>query len=515
MMFKSKFLPLGVMALGLLTSACADRSAPVDASTDLLPIEDAILNDSASFYYVDLANYQGKDKSLAIGVFDSGTGGLTVLDALVRYDQFNNGDGSAGADGVADFASEKFIYLADQANMPYGNYHSANNSELLVEHVLKDVQFLLGNKYYTSQETETYNTDKEKIKAIVIACNTATAYAVDEIRAFVRKAGLDIPVIGVIDAGTKGVLESFDLNENGTIGVFATVGTVASRGYERSINLMKESLGYTGRIQIVNQGGHGIAESVDEEADFLDRVASRPRDNYRGPSFEHPDFKIDRTLMDVYNFDFDHNQMLCDSQNTGDCEVLQINSPENYVRYHLVSMLEQVRQTPEAEPLKAVVLGCTHYPYLTAEIREVLSELYNYQVNGEYVYRPFLVEDVVIVDPSENVAMELYQYLAEHDLKNAEGKMADSEFYISVPNLKNSGVQVDDAGRFTYDYKYGRTAGEIQEYVRVVPFSTDNIPGETLQRLQATLPNTYELIWGFSHYHPKNAGLTDSQRITK
>lgn len=488
------FFPFSLIVTGFLLASCSGSTPNNDTANAGLPIEQSILNDPESFYYLDFSDYQSRNASLPIGVFDSGTGGLTVLDALVRFDEFNNGDGSAGADGVADFAKERFIYLADQANMPYGNYHSAGNSELLVEHIIKDVQFLLGNKYYSSQEAAAFHSDKEKIKAIVIACNTATAYGVEQVRAFVAKTGLDIPVIGVIDAGARGVLENFDISENGTIGVFATVGTVASKGYERTIMLMKESLGYTGDIQIVNQGGHGIAESVDEEADFLNRLATRPRDNYRGPSLDHGDFKIDRTLMDIYNFDFDHNQMLCDAQNMDDCQVLQINSPENYVRYHLVSMMEKVRLTEGAQPLKALVLGCTHYPYLTAEIREVLQELYNYQVNGEYRYRALMAEQIHIIDPSENVAKELYAYLSEHKLQNPTGNIQDSEFFISVPNLSNSNVKLDEAGRFTYDYKYGRKAGEIQEYVRVVPFSRENIPAETIDRLSATIPFTFELI---------------------
>lgn len=248
--------PLGLLMTGLLFDACTATQQKEETAD--LPIEQAILNDPESFYYIDFANYQAKVASLPIGVFDSGTGGLTVLDALVRFDEFNNENGAVGADGMADFAKERFIYLADQANMPYGNYHSAGNSELLVEHIIKDVQFLLGNKYYSSQEAAAFHGDKEKIKAIVIACNTATAYGVEKVREFVVKAGLDIPVIGVIDAGARGVLENFEIDESGTIGVFATVGTIASNGYERTINLMKESLGYTGDIQIVNQGGTAL-----------------------------------------------------------------------------------------------------------------------------------------------------------------------------------------------------------------------------------------------------------------
>src|SRR5690606_8526453 len=197
------------------------------------------------------------------------------------------------------------IYLADQANMPYGIYHAENNTDLLVEHIIKDVQFLLGNKYYTDAQLGKPHTDKEKIKAIVVACNTATAYGIDRIHDFVKKTGSNIPVIGVIDAGAKGVLEKFKLNESETIGVFATVGTIASEGYENTILTLKDALGYSGDIQIINQGGFGVAEAVDEINDYINYSAKAPRENYRGPSLEESEYQIDKTLWDIYNFNFD------------------------------------------------------------------------------------------------------------------------------------------------------------------------------------------------------------------
>ena len=56
-----------------------------------------------------------------IGVFDSGLGGLTVLERLLDVDQINNATGLYGPDGVPDLARERFVYLGDQANMPSGD----------------------------------------------------------------------------------------------------------------------------------------------------------------------------------------------------------------------------------------------------------------------------------------------------------------------------------------------------------------------------------------------------------
>lgn len=498
--------------LGL--SLCAAMQGAAQSRTgSLLPIERTILEEKDNFYYVDFKNFPAANPSLPIGVFDSGTGGLTILNTLVTFDQNSNATHGAGKDNLPDFTKEKFIYLADQANMPYGNYSSAKKTDLLVEHVLKDAQFFLSDKYYTSAETKQPGNDKQKVKAIVIACNTATAYAKEHIEAFIEKTGIDLKVIGVIDAGAKGTLEAFKSDEDGSIGVFATVGTIASKGYENTILQLKQKLNYNGNLKIFNQGGYGLAEAVDEEPDFINRKAMAPRENYRGPSLANAEFRIDKALMEIYDFDFDKNKMLCDSKSTDDCQVLQLNSSDNYVRYHLVSLMEKIRKSAGSPPLKALVLGCTHYPYLVNDIRQTLKDLYDYQKGGKYIYRSLMTEDISIIDPAVNVAIELHSFLKEKDLFNPVGSVAASEFFITVPNRDNANVVVDAAGKFTYDYKYGRNAGDIQEYVKAVPFSSSNIPSETIDRFKSVITPTFELIKAFNAENSKLSAYKEQEKI--
>lgn len=506
------FFLLVVLASSCKDSGKNDLAKSENSVEEERAIVSAILEDEASFYHIDFENYPEMDKTLPIGVFDSGTGGLTVLDALVNFDGYTNENKEKGSDKVPDFTSEKFIYLADQANMPYGNYSSEDKTDLLIEHILKDTQFLLSEKYYREAGDKQFQRDKQPVKSIVIACNTATAYGSEFIKGFIDKTGIELKVIGVIDAGARGTLSTFGKTENGSIGVMATVGTVQSKGYENTLLRVKEELGYTGEIQIFNQGGHGIAEAVDEEPDFINKDLKEPRDDYRGPSFDNASYEIDRTLMDIYNFDFDHDKMLCDNKDTDDCQILQLNDSENYMRYHVVSLLEKIRKAKNPQPLKAIVLGCTHYPYLTEEITEVLDELYKYQKDDAYVYRDFMVENIAIVDPAVNVADELYVYMKEKNLFNPSGNMMDSEFYISVPNTENTEVQLDDQGRFPYDYKYGRTENEIQEYVKVVPFSKANISEETLERFRNSIPETYKLVEEFTRSSEKTKYLAESAK---
>jgi glutamate racemase len=129
--------------------------------------------------------------SLPIGVFDSGVGGLTVLRAMRER-----------------LPHERFIYLGDTARLPYGT----KSADTVLRYSVHAAQYLL----------------RYGIKYLVIACNTASSVAVEELRQ--RLAPL--PVIGVIEPGSEaGCLAS----RTGHIAVLATEGTVQGGAYQRAI----------------------------------------------------------------------------------------------------------------------------------------------------------------------------------------------------------------------------------------------------------------------------------------
>lgn len=511
-----KKLSFALLAFILSVTSCKQNTNSSQSfeqqSEHQTEIVSSIIQDEDSFYHIDFSSYPKDDKKLPIGVFDSGTGGLTVLEAIVKFDENNNQTRTKGNDGIRDFENEFFIYLADQANMPYGNYSKENKLDLLDEHIIKDVQFLMSNKYYLNASSQNVKTDKDLVKVIVIACNTATAYGKENIEEFLKQANSDIKVIGVIDAGVRGTLSTLEKNEDAIIGVMATVGTVSSKGYTNTLHNLKDKLGYTGRIEVFSQGGLGIAEAVDEDPDYYDKNLKKPRQDYKGPSL-NGEVKIDETLYDIYNFNFENSKMLCDSEKSDDCSILQINDAENYVRYHLVTLLEKIRKSETNNTLKSIILGCTHYPYLKKEMASILKELFNYKnKNGQYFYRNFLANDIKLIDPAINTAKELYDYLNKEKIYNPNGDINNSEFYISIPNKDNPNNVINDQGSFPYNYKYGRNANEIQEYVKVVPFSRDNISIDILKRLEEKIPYTYQLIENFSQNN-KLINLTDSLKI--
>lgn len=129
--------------------------------------------------------------NLPIGVFDSGVGGLTVLRALRER-----------------LPRESFIYLGDTARLPYGT----KSGESVLRYSAQATQFLVGRG----------------IKYLVIACNTASSVAVEEL----RDRFAPIPVIGVIEPGA---VAGCAASRSGHIAVIATEGTVQGGAYQRAI----------------------------------------------------------------------------------------------------------------------------------------------------------------------------------------------------------------------------------------------------------------------------------------
>lgn len=429
-----------------------------------------------------------------IGVFDSGTGGLTVLEAILRLDAFNNVTGKPGADGIPDFQGERFQYLADQANMPYGNYAAEGKTDLLKEQILRSMSFLTRQDQFDILQNDIYKSQpKELVKMMVVACNTATAYALPEIKHYV---GPSVPVVGVIDAGCKAAL-SYQQKDPGTIGIFATVGTVASQGYPNTLQKMAKDLGLPS-LSIVSQGGYGLAESIDGDWSFIAETSKRPREDYKGPSLRNSQYKIDTSLNQVYQFVKAGNSLLCEYDDKGSCTDMQLNDPVNYVRYHLVSLLEKMRNENYTTPLTTLILGCTHYPYLRDTIASVLKELYDVKTNGQYRYQKVLSSKVELIDPAVETAKEAYLALGqlpiEKPISSSGYRPVGDRFFIAVPNTDLKEVELQNDGWFTYKYKYGRVAGEQKKYVRYVPFDRLNISTTTYERFSLALPLTYDRL---------------------
>ncbi|MFZ1319946.1 MAG: glutamate racemase [Ignavibacteria bacterium] len=130
-------------------------------------------------------------KRSPIGVFDSGIGGLTVARSL--FDILPN---------------ENIIYLGDTARLPYGS----KSKETVINYSVEITKFLLN----------------KNVKMVVVACNTASSFALPSLKKLT-----DIPVLGVIKPGCKAALSK---TKNFRVGVIGTLGTVMSNSYKTQIH---------------------------------------------------------------------------------------------------------------------------------------------------------------------------------------------------------------------------------------------------------------------------------------
>lgn len=243
-----------------------------------------------------------EQKMAPIGVFDSGVGGLTVAREIMRQ-----------------IPNEKIIYFGDTARVPYGS----KSKETVTRFSKQIVRFL-----------KTFG-----VKTIVVACNTASAYALDEL-----EAECDIPIIGVVKPGAKTAVEA---TVNGRIGVIATEATIGSEIYTKYIEELNPNVTIYGKAC-------PLFVPLVEEGLWQDPVTDEIARRY---------------LTELVDIDID-----------------------------------------------TLIFGCTHYPLISSTLGKIIGE------------------NVTLVNPAYETAVELKQLLKERNLLNEEPPKLGSnqyQFYVS------------------------------------------------------------------------------------
>jgi glutamate racemase len=182
-----------------------------------------------------------------IGVFDSGVGGLTVLRALI------------GA-----LPAEDFLYLGDTARLPYGT----KSPDTVARYSVRAAGALVDRG----------------IKALVVACNTASATALPAL----RETFPTLPVIGVIEPGAQAACEA---SSSGRIAVLATEGTVKGGAYQRAILALRPGAHVT---QVAAQVFVALAEEGWSEGAAVDAVTER--------YLAHLDARVDTVVLGCTHF---------------------------------------------------------------------------------------------------------------------------------------------------------------------------------------------------------------------
>ncbi len=262
------------------------------------------------------------DRNAPVGVFDSGVGGLTVAREIMRQ-----------------MPDERIVYFGDTARVPYGS----KSRDTVIRYSKQIIRFL----------------KTQGVKAIVIACNTASAYALETV-----KKDLDIPIIGVINAGARTAVNA---THNGKIGVIGTEGTIGSGIYTEVMKQLRPEIEVVGKpcplfVPLVEEGL--LHDSVTDE------IASR-----------------------------------------------------------YLSVLK-------GKYIDTLVLGCTHYPLLRSTMRRLMGD------------------DVTLVNPAYETAIELKALLMEHGL--------DCDPSISAEGEKYQFFVSDLAEKFT-DFATSILPNEVKE----------------------------------------------------
>ncbi len=177
-----------------------------------------------------------------IGIFDSGVGGLTVVDKISRL-----------------LPNEKIIYFGDTARVPYGNKSRATVTRFSKE----IVKFLLGFK----------------VKLIVVACNTASSLSLDSLKRSFR-----VPILGVVKPG---IAEALKVSSSGRVGVIGTEATISSNAYKRGIKIAD-------RTCFVAQKACPLFVSLVENNWLNGDIAVRIARKYLGPVLEK---RIDTLIL--------------------------------------------------------------------------------------------------------------------------------------------------------------------------------------------------------------------------
>ena len=275
----------------------------------------------------------------AVGFFDSGLGGLCILEAFKKL-----------------CPGESTVYIADSANCPYGN----RPAEEIVRLSRRNTERLLGLG----------------CKMVVVACNTATAAAIDVLRA----EHPEIPFIGIEPAVKPAALRS----KTGVVGVLATAGTFNGRLY-------KETKAKFAKDVTV------IATVADE---FVEIVESSR-------------VGLGSSRVELGSSRVDYNQTLTDPNPTLKDSIPTLIDPK--LTLTDPKLLSVVRA--KIEPLlnagcDKIVLGCTHFPHLKPVIEKVCA--------GR----------AEVIDPSDAVARQAKRVLARLGLSAAPGSSTPTHSFI-------------------------------------------------------------------------------------
>ena len=475
-----------VVLLSLLLASCRDD----EGEEALLPIAQKALTDTASVYYIGADRYPQDISGLPIGVLDCSVNGFEVVERLLTLDCFDNITGKPEPDGIIDFGGENIQFLSDRANGPYGGYIEVGSLDFLKEQVLSNTIFLMSDDYFNLAGDEYRSGFKEPVKMIIVSSPVADLRVLPDINNFLEQSGIGVKAIGVVEAGIREAVSDVDEDGNLCVGVLFAPDGVSSIEYE---SMIRKSVGNTGgKVQVLNQEAVGLDAAIKGDTAYVDTTAVVARDSYAGPVAGVSYNNIDMSLFDRYGFDTQDNALLYVRK--GDLSGVQLNSVENYARFHLVSMIERHRRSGSRVPISSIILADGSYAQIRDILEEVMDELYNYRRGGIYLYRSGISPDFRFIDPAECAAVEAYKILRNDRNLALRGELTRLESFITMPSASLPEDALNPDGTMKDDYKYGRQCGSEDLTTKVVPFAPRYVTPEIMNYIERNNSEVYSLI---------------------
>jgi glutamate racemase len=299
-----------------------------------------------------------------IGVFDSGFGGLTVLRALLQL-----------------LPNANYIYLGDTARLPYGS----KSQETIARYAVSSAKFL----------------EEQGAELLVVACNTATALALDDI-----KQALSIPVIGVVEPGAHAALAATNQNQQANKKI-----VILSEAPERAGGELNGA---------ESKDLHLASEGDCHPERTLSLSKGEPKDLHFASA---PQVLVLATAATVQSYAYTHalNALNLEAHEKA-CPLLVPLVEEGWINHPVTDEVLKIYLTEalnEAANARTLVLGCTHYPLLEPAIRRTLADLDH---------------PLTIIDSAQATAQAVVTHLALSSSKSTIARALTSSLVLDSQN---------------------------------------------------------------------------------
>lgn len=446
---------------------------------ELIPISSKALSDTTSVWFGNFDSYPQDKSKLPIGIMISRIEEYIVLEKFLTADFFDNITGEEKPDGIRDFAGEKFNVLLDFANSPYRNFYlSAESIDILRDITVRNALHLMDDDYYIIPEDILPTGVKDRVKVLINVSDLPCLYAQEDIDSLLRFSRTGVECLDVVSSGIRAVVSSSEKGSGFAVGILSSAEQYHTGKYEEILRKKFLESGFKDRIQVFNQISYGMEGAIEGMREFISPSASGIREGYEGPSMGVGDEDIDVNMMDRYGFQTSGHALLF-SKTTKGYGNIQLNSPGNYARFHLVSLIEKHRRSGSRIPIQSIILGDVCGSLLLDTLKTVISELYDFSRDGQYLYRNSISQNTVFVDPIECLIKECYRLLRRNRELSLNTSRTDVNSFITIPSPSLESAGIDTLrGSFTDSFKFGREPGLEFSGEKVIPFSLRYIPAD-------------------------------------